>query len=66
LTGKAVQIDAPCLNCGESMKIVVRDGIIENETPIGIHGYIDIPLRQWAKKVAFHMKPHPSLPVGRS
>jgi len=53
LTGKAVQIDAPCLNCGESMKIVVRDGIIENETSIGIHEYIDIPLRQWAKNWPF-------------
>jgi hypothetical protein len=48
-----VQIDAPCLDCGESMKIVVRDGIIENETSIGIHEYIDIPLRQWAKNWPF-------------
>jgi hypothetical protein len=45
--GKPVQIDAPCLDCGESIQVVVRDGIVQNETPIGICGYTDIPRRQW-------------------
>jgi len=44
-----VQIDAPCLDSGEPMKIIVRDGVIEHEAPAGIHGYIDIPLSQWTK-----------------
>jgi hypothetical protein len=35
------------------MKIVVRDGVIENELPMGIYGYIDIPLSQWAKNWPF-------------
>jgi len=31
------------------MHIIVRDGIIENQNPAEIHGYIDVPLNQWAK-----------------
>jgi hypothetical protein len=34
------------------MQVIVCDGIIEIENPIGICGYIDIPLRQWAENWA--------------
>ncbi len=51
--GKSIQIDAPCLDCGEPMRIVVRDGKIESERPSGIFGYVDIPLREWAANWSF-------------
>lgn len=31
------------------MRIVVRDGIIEENSPDNIHGYVDIPIKKWAK-----------------
>lgn len=31
------------------MRVVVRDGVIEEQTPAGIHGYVGIPLREWAR-----------------
>jgi len=47
--GKTVQIDAPCLDCGESIYIKVRDGVIEEQSPAEICGYIDIPVSKWAQ-----------------
>jgi len=31
------------------MHITVRDGAIESQSPAEIHGYVDIPIREWAK-----------------
>jgi len=44
----AIQIDAPCLDCGEYMQVVVRYGVIEAQNPDSIRGYVDIPLGKWA------------------
>jgi len=46
--GKSVQVDAPCLDCGEPIRVVVRDGKIESHEPSAICGYVDIPLSKWA------------------
>ena len=35
--GKTVEIDAPFLHSGEDMHITMRDGVIEEATPDGIH-----------------------------
>ncbi len=51
--GKSVQIDSPCLDCGEPLRIVVRDGIIESRDPDGIVCYVDIPVSQWSKDWPF-------------
>jgi hypothetical protein len=51
--GKALQIDSPCLDCGEPIRIVVRDGVIEHREPEGIVAYVDLPLREWAKDWPF-------------
>lgn len=47
--GKPVQIDSPCLDCGEQMRIVVQDGVIEAHAPEGIVLYVDIPISLWSK-----------------
>jgi len=31
------------------MQVTVRDGVIHRASPDGIVGYIDIPIRNWAK-----------------
>lgn len=51
--GKLVQIDSPCLDCGESLKVVVRDGIIESCDPDRIVCYVDLPISQWSKDWPF-------------
>ena len=43
---------APCLDCGESLSIQVRDGVIENRTPPGIVGYTNTPFRKWSQNWA--------------
>jgi len=35
------------------MRVVVRDGVIESQSPTSIHGYIDILLKNWAKDWPF-------------
>ncbi len=51
--GKAVQIESPCLDCGEPLRVVVRDGVIESRDPPGIVCYVDIPISQWSKNWPF-------------
>lgn len=31
------------------MRVTVRGGTIESQSPMGIQGYVSIPLREWAK-----------------
>ncbi len=47
--GKAVRIDAPCLDCGEPLRVVVRDGVVERREPEGIVAYASLPFAQWSK-----------------
>ncbi len=51
--GKSVQIDSPCLDCGEPLRVVVRDGTIEHRDPEEIVSYVDIPFSQWSKDWPF-------------
>jgi hypothetical protein len=44
-----VQVDATCPDCGEPLRVIVRDGRIEEATPQGIRGYTNVPLRRWAE-----------------
>jgi hypothetical protein len=44
-----VRVDAPCLDCGEPMRVVVRDGTIAERSPAEICGYVDVPIRDWPK-----------------
>ena len=46
--GKEVQIEAPCLDCGEPLQVVVRDGTIASRQPEGIVGYSNLPIAQWS------------------
>jgi hypothetical protein len=40
-------IEAPCLDCGDPLRVTVRDGAIERQEPTGICTYVDIPIRDW-------------------
>ncbi len=51
--GRSVQIDSPCLDCGEPLSVVVRDGVVERRDPEGIVCYAGRPFREWAKDWAY-------------
>ncbi|MCH8077047.1 MAG: hypothetical protein IIC64_14675 [SAR324 cluster bacterium] len=51
--GKEVTIDAPCLDCGEPVRVVVRDGEILRAEPEEITGYIDIPFGKWRDNLPY-------------
>ena len=51
--GKTVQVDAPCLDCGEPMRVLLCDGEIESAEPEDIHFYVDIPMRKWYEDLPF-------------
>jgi hypothetical protein len=51
--GRSVQIDAPCLDCGDPLRVVVRDGVVERRDPEAIVCYVDLPIREWAKDWPF-------------
>lgn len=51
--GRALRIDSPCLDCGEPLHVVLRDGVVESREPEGIVSYVDLPLRDWASDWPF-------------
>jgi hypothetical protein len=48
-----VEIDAPCLDCGEPVHLEVKDGNILNVSPQGLIGHVSVPLLKWAAHVPF-------------
>ena len=51
--GRTVTVEAPCLDCGEPVRLDVRDGAIEKAAPAGIYGYIDVPVKDWRKNLPY-------------
>jgi len=49
--GQDVTIDAPCLDCGEPLRVTVRDGAIREEQPAGIWTFIDVPFARWRENI---------------
>ena len=51
--GQVVTVDALCLDCGESLRVQVRDGEILSADPPTIYAFIDLPWSEWRKNLAF-------------
>lgn len=51
--GKKIQVEAPSLDSGKPLRIVVRDGVIEQAEPDGIVFYVDLPVRHWYNDLPF-------------
>jgi hypothetical protein len=51
--GQTVTVDAFCLDCGESLRVQVRDGEILSADPPTIHAFIDLPWSEWRKNLAY-------------
>ncbi|HNT91929.1 MAG TPA: hypothetical protein PK914_07550 [Smithellaceae bacterium] len=51
--GKTVNIDTPCLDCGEPMHLEVRDGVILKAEPKEIIGYVAVPFSRWMENISY-------------
>jgi hypothetical protein len=51
--GKTIRIDAPCLDCGASLRVEMKDGAVLKEEPKGIMGYVAIPFSQWFNRFPY-------------
>ncbi|MGB2929201.1 MAG: hypothetical protein WBB70_09840 [Desulfobacterales bacterium] len=51
--GKTVRIDAPCLDCGEPIRVDMKDGDVEKTDPEGLVAYTPVPFRDWLKNIAY-------------
>jgi hypothetical protein len=51
--GKLVQIDAPCLDCGSTVHVEMRDGVVLKTNPEGIMGYVTVPLAKWMQRLPY-------------
>ncbi len=51
--GKAVRIDAPCLDCGEPITVEMRDGRLRSLAPAGVVGYTHSPIGGPRETIAF-------------
>jgi hypothetical protein len=50
--GKQVQIDCPCLDCNEPIRVRMRDGEILEDSPPTIVGHVNVPFSRWRENMA--------------
>jgi hypothetical protein len=48
-----VRVDAPCLDCGEPIRVEIRDGVVLEAEPDGIVGQVAVPFREWYKEISY-------------
>jgi len=51
--GKRVTENAPCLDCGEPLRVDILDGEIKQADPGDIHFYVDLPIKKWYGNLPF-------------
>jgi hypothetical protein len=51
--GKPVTVNAPCLDCGEPLRVDILDGEIKQAVPGDIHFYVDLPIKKWYGNLPF-------------
>jgi hypothetical protein len=42
-----------CLDCGEPIRIEVKDGEIEGEEPKGLIGHVSVPFGMWIFNIPY-------------
>ncbi len=46
-------IDSTCPDCGEAVKVEVKDGKIQSEHPKGLIGHVSVPFGKWINNVPY-------------
>jgi hypothetical protein len=52
-SGKVVQINAPCLDCGRPVQVEMRDGVLLKTSPEGIMAYVTVPFAKWFERLPY-------------
>ena len=47
--GNTVQIDTPCLDCGDPIQVQIKDGVLLKAEPQSLIAYVAVPLAEWAR-----------------
>jgi len=42
-----------CLDCGEPIRVDVKDGTIEAEEPTGLIGHVSVPVGRWIFNIPY-------------
>ena len=42
-----------CLDCGEPVRVEVKDGMIELEEPQGLIGHVSVPIGRWMLSIPY-------------
>jgi len=48
-----VQIDAPCLDCGQPVQVAMQDGKVLKTEPPGTMAYVAVPFAKWLARLPF-------------
>ena len=51
--GRTTTVDGSCLDCGETIRITMRDGVIDPSGFRDVVGYVDVPFREWRANLPF-------------
>ena len=52
--GQEVAIESPCPDCEGSIRVSIRDGVLEAMEPETIVAYTDVPLARWREDRAYN------------
>ena len=48
-----MRIDAPCLDCGDPIRVEMKDGAVQKTEPQGIVGYTSVPFKEWFNNLPY-------------
>jgi hypothetical protein len=47
-------VDYPCLDCGEPLRVVIRDGkLLNKEVSAGYMAYVSVPFWKWFEDAGY-------------
>ncbi len=48
-----MRIDAPCLDCGQPIRVEMRDGKVLRAEPEGLMAYVAVPFWKWFEDIPY-------------
>jgi hypothetical protein len=46
-------VDFPCLDCGEALRLEMKDGRVLNEEALGLSAYVSVPFSKWFENIGY-------------
>ncbi|HVO66517.1 MAG TPA: hypothetical protein VMT12_08550 [Syntrophales bacterium] len=46
-------MDFPCLDCGEPLRVVIRDGTVLNDEALRYKAYVSVPFWKWFENLGY-------------